>query len=40
MGTRLYVSNLPLSATVEMLTTRFCEFGGVLSVAFEARATP
>ena len=35
MGTRLYVSNLPLSATEQMLTTRFCKFGGVLSVALE-----
>lgn len=35
MGTRLYVSNLPLSATEETLTTRFCKFGGVASVALE-----
>jgi RNA recognition motif-containing protein len=35
MSTKLYVSNLPLSATAEMLITRFCEFGCVLSVAFE-----
>ena len=35
MGTRLYVSNLPLSATEQMLTTRFCKFGVVLSVALE-----
>ena len=41
MSTKLYVSNLPLSATAEMLITRFCKFGGVVSVAFEpvARAT-
>jgi len=36
MGTRLYVSNLPLSATEERLTTRFRKFGIVLSVALEA----
>jgi RNA recognition motif-containing protein len=36
MGTRLYVSNLPLSATEEKLTTRFGKFGAVLSVALEA----
>jgi RNA recognition motif-containing protein len=36
MGTRLYVSNLPLSATEERLTTRFSKFGVVLSVAFDA----
>jgi RNA recognition motif-containing protein len=35
MGTRLYVSNLPLSATEDMLTTRFCKFGAVMSVALE-----
>lgn len=35
MGTRLYVSNLPLSATEDGLTTRFCRFGGVLSVALD-----
>lgn len=35
MGTRLYVSNLPLSATEEMLTSRFGKFGAVLSVALE-----
>ena len=41
MSTKLYVSNLPLSATGEMLITPFCKFGCVLSVAFEpvARAT-
>jgi cold-inducible RNA-binding protein len=38
MGTRLYVSNLPLSATEEMLTNRFCKFGNVTSVALEAVA--
>jgi RNA recognition motif-containing protein len=36
MGTRLYVSNLPLSATEGRLTTRFRKFGVVLSVALEA----
>jgi RNA recognition motif-containing protein len=35
MGTRLYVSNLPLSATEEMLVLRFCKFGDVRSVALE-----
>ena len=38
MSTRLYVSNLPLSATEKMLTDRFCKFGVVLSVALEAVA--
>ena len=38
MGTRLYVSNLPLSATEAMLLTRFRKFGAVLSVALEIRA--
>ena len=36
MGTRLYVSNLPLSVTEQGLTTRFRKFGVVLSVAFDA----
>jgi RNA recognition motif-containing protein len=35
MSTRLFVSNLPLSATEEMLTARFGKFGSVLSVAME-----
>lgn len=35
MGTRLYISNLPLSATREMLTARFGRFGVVLAIAFE-----
>jgi RNA recognition motif-containing protein len=35
VSSRLYVSNLPLSATAEMLTGRFCKFGGVVSVALE-----
>lgn len=41
MSTKLYVSNLPLSATAEALITRFCKFGCVVSVAFEpvARAS-
>jgi RNA recognition motif-containing protein len=34
MGTRLYVSNLPPSATEDRLTTRFRKFGVVLSIAF------
>jgi RNA recognition motif-containing protein len=38
MATQLYVSNLPLSATEEMLTTRFGKFGDVLSVALEVGA--
>lgn len=36
MAARLYVSNLPLSATEERLTTRFRKFGVVLSVGLEA----
>ena len=36
MGTRLYVSNLPLSATEERLTGCFGQFGVVLSVGLEA----
>jgi RNA recognition motif-containing protein len=36
MGKKLYVSNLPLSATVGMLTMRFAKFGIVVSVALEA----
>jgi RNA recognition motif-containing protein len=36
MGTRLHVSNLPLSATQEGLTTRFRKFGVVRSVALDA----
>ena len=41
MSTKLYVSNLPISATAEVLITRFRKFGGVVSVAFEpvARAS-
>jgi RNA recognition motif-containing protein len=35
MSTKLYVSNLPLSATTEMLITQFRKFGCVVSVAFE-----
>ena len=35
MSTKLYVSNLPLSATAEALITRFCKFGCVLSVVLE-----
>lgn len=35
MSTKLYVSNLPLSATAEVLATRFCKFGGVISVALD-----
>lgn len=40
MSTRLYVSNLPLSATEEMLTVRFCKFGRVASVALEPVERP
>ena len=36
MGTRLCVSNLPLSATAEGLTSRFTKFGAVHSVALDA----
>jgi RNA recognition motif-containing protein len=36
MGTRLYVSNLPLSTTEERLTNQFRKFGVVLAVAFDA----
>ena len=35
MSTKLYVSNLPLSATEEMLTNRFGKIGSVISVVFE-----
>ena len=35
MSTKLYVSNLPPSATREMLMVRFCKFGDVTSVALE-----
>ena len=35
MSTKLYVSNLPLSATAEMLATRFCKFGDVVSIVLE-----
>jgi RNA recognition motif-containing protein len=38
MGTRLYVSNLPLSTTEERLTTQFRRFGVVLAVVFDAVA--
>lgn len=38
MSTKLYVSNLPLSATAEALITRFRKFGGVVSVALESSA--
>jgi RNA recognition motif-containing protein len=36
MGTKLYVSNLPLSATEATLTSRFCKFGAVVSVVLDA----
>jgi RNA recognition motif-containing protein len=36
MGTRLYVSNLPLSVTEEGLTTHFRRFGAVVSVVLDA----
>src|SRR4029453_10395970 len=35
MSTKLYVSNLPLSVTAEVLITRFCKFGCVLSVGLD-----
>jgi RNA recognition motif-containing protein len=35
MSTKLYVSNLPPSATEELLTSRFGKFGGVISVVLE-----
>ena len=35
MSTRLYVSNLPLSATEQMLTVRFGKIGSVVSVQLE-----
>jgi RNA recognition motif-containing protein len=38
VSTKLFVSNLPLSATTEMLITQFCKFGCVVSVAFEPAA--
>jgi RNA recognition motif-containing protein len=38
MSNRLYVSNLPLSATEANLTGRFCKFGIVASVTLEPTA--
>jgi RNA recognition motif-containing protein len=38
MGTRLYVSNLPLSATEAALNNRFGKFGVVVSIALDAVA--
>lgn len=38
MSTKLYVSNLPLSATADALITRFRKFGDVVSVALEPSA--
>lgn len=35
MGVKLYVSNLPLSATEATLINRFCKFGIVVSVQLE-----
>jgi RNA recognition motif-containing protein len=35
MSTKLYVSNLPPSATEDLLTSRFGKFGGVVSVVLE-----
>lgn len=40
MSTKLYVSNLPLSATAEALTTRFGKFGDVISVVLEPVTHP
>jgi RNA recognition motif-containing protein len=38
MGTRLYVSNLPLSATEGALNNSFGKFGVVVSIALDAVA--
>ena len=38
MSTTLYVSNLPLSATEEMLTGKFGKFGAVVSVKLDRDA--
>lgn len=38
MGARLYVSNLPRSATQESLASRFDKFGTVLTVTLEGDA--
>jgi len=40
LGTRLYVSNLPLSTSKEGLAARFQSFGVVLSVALETAVRP
>ena len=37
MGVKLYVSNLPLSATEASLISRFSKFGAVASVQLEDR---
>lgn len=39
MGARLYVSNLPRSATEESLAGRFGKFGTVLAVTLEGDST-
>lgn len=39
MGARLYVSNLPVSATQESLASRFGRFGTVLAVTLEGGPT-
>ena len=36
MSTRLYVSNLPLSATEQTLAVRFSRFGSVVSVKIDS----
>jgi RNA recognition motif-containing protein len=36
VSTTLYVSNLPLSATEEVLTGKFGKFGAVVSVKFDS----
>jgi RNA recognition motif-containing protein len=36
MGVKLYVSNLPLTATESMLSSRFGRFGAVVSVQLDA----
>jgi RNA recognition motif-containing protein len=35
MSTKLYVSNLPPSATADVLIGRFCKFGDVISVVLD-----
>jgi RNA recognition motif-containing protein len=35
MSTTLYAGNLPISATAELLATKFAKFGSVLSVTLD-----